>query len=633
MALKKWLTGETRSTLVCAIVSAAALVCSLAGWLRAAPVDAAWAAIVLCGLPIVYGAARGLILDHSVKADLLVSLALIASVSIGEYFAAGEVALIMQIGTLLEDYTAEKARRGIGKLIALAPQTARVRREGLTAVIPADELRVGDVVTVLAGETVPADGVIVSGETAIDQSVMTGESVPVDKKAGDAVASGTVNQFGTFDMRADKVCGDSSLQRMIRLARQADANKAPIVGLADRWATWMVLGAAVIAALTWLISGEFIRAVTVLVVFCPCAFVLATPTAIMAGIGNAAGHGVLIRSGEALERLAGIRRVAFDKTGTLTRGQPDVIGAASFDARYSEAELLRLAALAEQRSEHPLGRAIVACYVRGGGKLTEISDFQMTAGQGVRARAEGQLVAAGRWELAAGTAMPANAQALAASYRARGATVIFLSVDGAPAGLLALADTVRPDAAEAVSRLKRAGLAPVLLTGDNERAARTVAEQVGLEDVRAGLLPEDKLAAMRDYDARNEPVCMVGDGVNDALALAAAYASVAMGGIGSAIAVESADAVLTDDSLLRLPYLFRLARRTMGKVRQNLLISLGINLAAVTLSVLGLLNPVTGALMHNCGSVLVVLNAALLLRERKSDYGCCAAIRSASSDR
>ena len=633
MVLKKWLTGETRSTLMCAIVSAAALVCSLAGWLRAVPVDAAWAAIVLCGLPIVYGAARGLILEHSIKADLLVSLALIASVSIGEYFAAGEVALIMQIGTLLEDYTAEKARRGIEKLVALAPQTARVRREGVTAVIPADELRVGDVVTVLAGETVPADGVILSGETAIDQSVMTGESVPVDKKAGDAVASGTVNQFGTFDMRADKVCGDSSLQRMIRLARQADANKAPIVGLADRWATWMVLGAAVIAALTWLISGEFIRAVTVLVVFCPCAFVLATPTAIMAGIGNAAGHGVLIRSGEALERLAGVRRIAFDKTGTLTRGQPDVIGAASFDARYSEPELLRLAALAEQRSEHPLGRAIVARYVRGGGALTEISDFQMTAGQGVRARAEGRLVAAGRWELAAGTAMPANAQALAASYRARGATVIFLAVDGAPAGLLSLADTVRPDAAEAVSRLKRAGLAPVLLTGDNERAARTVAEQVGLEDVRAGLLPEDKLAAMRDFAARNEPVCMVGDGVNDALALAAAYASVAMGGIGSAIAVESADAVLTDDSLLRLPYLFRLARRTMGKVRQNLLISLGINLAAVTLSVLGLLNPVTGALMHNCGSVLVVLNAALLLRERKSDYGCCAAIRSASSDR
>jgi len=615
--LKKWMDGESRPTLVCVLISAAALVLSLGGWLRL-PWDPAWAAVLLCGAPIVAGAARALVREHNIKADLLVSLALIASLIIREYFAAGEVALIMQVGTLLEDHTAGRARQGIEKLVKLTPRTARVRRDGREMVVPAEEVEAGDELTVLAGETVPADGVVLSGEAAVDQSAMTGESLPADKKAGDKVTSGTVSCCGAFTMRAERACADSSLQRMIRLARQADAGRAPVVALADRWATWMVLCAVSVAVITGLVTRQPIRAVTVLVVFCPCAFVLATPTAIMAGIANAARYGILIRSGDALERLAGVKAAAFDKTGTLTLGHPAVTAVEPLLPSCGPERLLRLAALAEQRSEHPLGKAVVARYLAGGGTPAEVSEFQMFPGRGVRACAEGCRVAAGKQGFLEeqGVAVPPEAVRRAEEHAARGETLIWVALDGRLGGFLALGDAVRPEAVAAVAQLGELGIQTLLLTGDHAGAAAAAAAQAGIGAVRADLLPEDKMAAVEAYGRQGLPVCMVGDGVNDALALRTASAGVAMGGVGSDIAVESSDAVLVSDDLRRLPYLFRLTRRVMGKVRQNIVISLCINLAAVTLSVLGLLNPVTGALLHNCGSVFVVLNAALLLRDR-----------------
>jgi heavy metal translocating P-type ATPase len=346
------------------------------------PVDAAWTAILLCGIPIIKGAVGGLVTEFDIKADVLVSIALIASVIIGEIFAAGEVAFIMAIGAYLEQRTVAKARAGIEKLVHLTPTTARVVRNGEEIISPAAQVKVGDILRVLAGETIAVDGIIISGQTSVNQAVMTGESLPVDKIAGDEVFSGTVNQFGTFDMKATKVGEDSSLQRMIRLVQSADAGKAKIVGIADRWATWIVIIALTSAALTWLISGEIIRAVTILVVFCPCALVLATPTAIMAGIGNATKYGILIREGDALERLSEVSCIAFDKTGTLTYGKPDVAAVESFDPDISAEELLSLAASAELRSEHPLGKAIVAHYkATANAPLPEPSDFQMLAGR------------------------------------------------------------------------------------------------------------------------------------------------------------------------------------------------------------------------------------------------------------
>ena len=560
------------------------------------------------------GAFKGVICEHDIKADLLVSLALIASVATKEFFAAGEVALIMQIGSLLEDYTSGKAREGIEKLINIRPQTARVLRDEIATEIPVEQVKVGDVISVIAGETVPVDGTILEGETSIDQSVMTGESIPVDKAAGDTVSSGTINQFGTFIMRADSISENSSLQRMVRLAEEAEENKAPIVTAADRWATWLVVIALSCAIITWIVTGQFMRAVTVLVVFCPCAFILATPTAVLAGIGNAAKYGIVVRSGDAVERLSTIKRVAFDKTGTITYGKPQVTAFVSVDKAYSDNGILRIAALAEQKSEHPLGKAIWDAYEKSGGKNEAISDFRVIAGQGISAVVDGKTVRAGKEGFMKEQGVDISACSDACKPELdKGATAVYIATDKTLIGFIALRDTVREDAKATIEKLKSIGITPMLLTGDNEQAASAIAGNVGINDVRANLLPEEKMNIIKSYSVGADPICMIGDGVNDALALTSADAGIAMGGIGSDIAVESADAVLVSDDIKRLPYLFNLMQKVMRKVHVNIIASLVINLAAVVLSAIGILTPVTGALWHNCGSVFVVVNAAFLL--------------------
>ena len=600
--------GGTRKDITLLVLSGAALLLSIfaPGIL---PFDPAWIAIVLCGAPIILEAAIGMITAFDVKADLLVSLALIASVCIGEDFAAGEVAFIMQLGGLLEELTVANARAGIEKLVHLTPQTARVLRNGAETVIPAEEVQVGDRIRVLPGETVPVDGMILSGSTSINQAVMTGESLPVDKTAGDTVSSGTVNQFGTFEMEARKVGEDSSIQRMIRLVQSADAGKAKIVGMADRWATWIVVGALSAAGLTWLITGEIIRAVTILVVFCPCSLVLATPTAIMAAIGNATKHGFLVREGDALERLAKVTKITFDKTGTLTRGTPEVIAVRTVSA-YREEELYAMAAAAEQFSEHPLGKAVV----RGFGKrenLPAAAEFQMTPGLGVSATVDGKRVQAGSQKLI--EQVPEEAQAFLDS----GATVIYLTVDQAFAGFLVLSDTLRGESKGMISSVRALGAEPVLLTGDNEMAAQSIGGTLGIREIHAQCLPEDKLNRIDAYQKQGAAVCMIGDGVNDAPALKKADVGIAMGGVGSDIAVDAADIALVDDEIKELPHLLALSRRMMGTIKLNLTFSMALNFLAITLAITGLLGPVVGALVHNAGSVLVIINSALLLRFKR----------------
>lgn len=614
--LHHWLENEPKETLVCAVISVISLILSITGVLKnVLPLDIAWIAIILCGIPILVGAFKGVIFEHDIKADLLVSLALIASVVTKEFFAAGEVALIMQIGSLLEDYTSGKAREGIEQLIKITPQTARVLCDGTATEIPAEEVRVGDIISVIAGETVPVDGTILEGETSIDQSVMTGESIPVDKVAGDTVSSGTINQFGTFVMRADSISENSSLQRMVRLAKEAQENKAPIVTAADRWATWLVIIALLCAIVTWIVTGQFMRAVTVLVVFCPCAFILATPTAVLAGIGNAAKYGIIVRSGDALERLSGIKRAAFDKTGTLTYGKPQVTASVAVDEVYSDDEILRIAALAEQKSEHPLGKAIWAAY-EDSGRTNEVStDFRVIAGQGISAVVDCRTILVGKDDFMEEQGIDVNLCSDACRLELnKGATVVYVAADKKLIGFIALRDTVREDAKATIEKLKSNAITPMLLTGDNEQAASVIAGRVGIEDVRTNLLPEEKMNIIKAYSGGEEPICMIGDGVNDALALTSADAGIAMGGIGSDIAVESADAVLVSDDIKRLPYLFCLMQKVMRKVHVNIIASLIINLTAVVLSAIGVLTPVTGALWHNFGSVFVVVNAALLLR-------------------
>ena len=387
--------GGIKKDIVLLIISGIALLISIFD-LIPLPFDASWIAIILCGAPIVIEAIIGLITEFDIKADVLVSIALVASVITGEDFAAGEVAFIMQLGALLEDMTVAKARAGIEKLVQLTPQTARVINGESEEIIPAEQVKVGDILRVFPGETVPVDGTVVSGQTSINQAVMTGESLPVDKSAGDSVSSGTVNQFGTFEMRAEKVGEDSSIQRMIRLVQSADAGKAKIVGIADKWATWIVVIALSAALITWLVSGEIIRAVTILVVFCPCALVLATPTAIMAAIGNATKHGFLVREGDALERLATVKVIAFDKTGTLTYGTPQVSAIKSICAGYTDETVYSYAAAVEKFSEHPLGRAVVRCFKENISKdILKSDNFSMIPGRGVSALIDGKTIYAG----------------------------------------------------------------------------------------------------------------------------------------------------------------------------------------------------------------------------------------------
>ena len=613
--------GGIKKDVACLVLSALALVFSLLEG-ASLPVDPAWAAIILCGIPIMLEAVIGLVTAFDIKADVLVSIALMASVAIGETFAAGEVAFIMQLGALLEDLTVARARAGIEKLVHLTPRTARVLSGEGARIIPAEQVQVGDLLRVLPGESVPVDGVITSGETSIDQSVMTGESLPVDKGPGDPVSSGTVNQFGSFDMRAAKVGEDSSIQRMIRLVQSADAGKAKIVRLADRWATWIVVIALTAAVLTGLLTRDLIRSVTILVVFCPCALVLATPTAIMAAIGNATRHGFLVREGDALERLAGVSQVVFDKTGTLTLGVPQVVAVQSFLPELSVQALYTCAAAAEQRSEHPLGKAIVRCCHTAYPCALPISeDFLMLPGRGVQASVMGQRICAGSLALLGEQGVPCAPCRIqtATPYLEQGCTVIYVAVDGVLAGFLALSDTLRPDAAETVSAVRRAGVTPVLLTGDHESAARSIAAQVDIQVFQANCLPEDKLSWIGRSQESGQQVCMVGDGVNDAPALKKACVGIAMGGIGSDIAVDAADIALVSDDLRELPHLLRLSKRMMTTIRCNLTFSMLLNFAAIILAMTGILNPVVGALVHNAGSVAVIVNSALLLKWRYRD--------------
>lgn len=616
--IRNYFLDETKRDILFLIVSGIFLVISFVDG-QQLPFDGAWVAIVLCGLPILKEAAEGLFTRFDIKADVLVSLALIAAVITGEIFAAGEVAFIMQIGALLEDITVARARAGIEKLVHLTPRTARVLRDGKEEILPAEEVQVGDMIRVLPGETIPVDGIILSGQTSVNQAVMTGESLPVDKGVGDEVSSGTVNQFGSIDFQATKVGEDSSFQRLVRLVQSADAGKAKIVSLADRWATWVVVIALTAALGTFLVTEESLRAVTILVVFCPCALVLATPTAIMAAIGNATKHGFLVREGDALERLAAISKITFDKTGTLTYGTPVVTAAVSMTEKENSPSLLTMAAMAELRSEHPLGKAIVKSCREKGILPEEPKAFKMLLGQGVVAQGSTGEVLAGNEKLMAsyGVTLHERAKEQAAAYTANGCTVVYLAVEKTLLGFLALSDTLRQEAAPMIQEIKADGATPVLLTGDNEKAAGYMAEQLGIKEVHANCRPEDKIQWVDTYEKQQQKVCMIGDGINDAPALRRAYVGIAMGGIGSDIAVEAADIALVNDEIRELPHLLALSRRMMTTIKLNLTFSMGLNFLAIFLAMAGILNPVVGALVHNAGSVLVILNSAVLLKWRK----------------
>ncbi|OOM10362.1 heavy metal translocating P-type ATPase [Clostridium saccharobutylicum] len=612
---KEFFEDEDKRTVLFLVLSFFSLLISFSH-IESFKIDIAWVAIVLCGLPIVKGAIEGLITEFDIKADVLVAIALVASVLIGETFAAGEVAFIMTLGALLEERTVAKARAGIEKLVNITPRTARVVRNGIENIIAAEKVKISDILRVLPGETIAVDGFIISGQTSINQSVMTGESLPVDKGVGDEVFSGTVNQFGAFDMKATKIDEDSSLKRMIKLVESADASKAKIVGMADNWATWIVVVALVSAAGTWFVTGEIIRAVTILVVFCPCSLVLATPTAIMAGIGNATKHGILIREGDALERLSKINRIAFDKTGTLTYGKPDVVAIESFNRSISSEKLLEITASAELRSEHPLGKSIVSHFkAKSNYTLKDPQEFELIAGRGVKSVVKGDTILAGNSELLTENSIEISKEILdkASTFIKEGSTVIYVATNSLVSGFIVLSDTLRNDSKSMINKLHSINVESILLTGDNPQAASHIAKSVGITNVHSECLPEDKMSAIEKYQNKNEMVCMIGDGINDAPALKKAYVGIAMGGIGSDIAVDAADIALVSDDIKSIPHLLSLSQKAMNTIKWNLSLSMILNFVAIILAMTGILTPIVGALVHNLGSVAVIINSALLL--------------------
>ena len=617
----KLFKSETQKTVTFIIISSICLFMSLIQSVdELLHFNLSWVSIILCGLPIIKEAATCLYEEFDIKADVLVSLALIASVIIGEIFAAGEISVIMTIGALLEDLTVQKAKSGIENLVKLTPKQARIIRDNKEIMINADDIEIGDIVRVIAGETIPVDGVIIKGQGSIDESIMNGESLPVDKYVGDDVLSGTINQYSTFDIKATKTSQDSSLKRMIKLVKEADSKKAPIVSLTDRWATWIVVIALVSSIGTYLVTHQILRSVTILVVFCPCALVLATPTAIMAGIGNASKYGILIKGGDVVERLSKIKNIAFDKTGTLTYGKLSVVEYKSFCPEYDDEAFLKILASVEAYSEHPLDKAITSYYKENNEELLDIQNFTVNPGKGITANLGEKSILVGNLKLIKDVDINLNKDIINISeeFTKKGCTVIYLSIDNKLIGYVALSDILREEAKEVISYIKSQKINPVMLTGDNKNSAQNIASIVGIDDIHPSLLPEDKMNIIKNLEDSKSPTCMIGDGVNDALALKYSSVGISMGAIGSDIAIEASDIALASDDIKNIPYLLYLSKKTMKTIKLNVTFSLALNFLAIILAMTGILNPVVGALVHNLGSVFVILNSAKLLKTRNN---------------
>lgn len=579
------------------------------------------AAAVVAGYGIVVKAVRALI-AKVVGIDLLVSVAAIGAVIIGNFWEAAAVTFLFAIGHALEAATLNKTRSALAELVAVAPDSAIVVRDGEQQEIPAGQVRMGEIVLVKNGAKVPVDGQVVSGTGAIDEASITGESIPVEKTKGGQVFAGTVSRGGFLQVLATGIGADTTLARIIHRVEEAQDAKAKTQAFIDRFSTWYTPAVMVLALVAGLISGDVVLALTLLVIGCPGALVISIPVAIVAGIGRAARNGILIKGGEFLETSAKITAVAVDKTGTLTEGKPQLTDVIILDSTLDRTEVLRWAAAAEAGSEHPLARPILETAREEGvapqgipGAVTPVP------GKGIVANVNGRQVLIGnpplleQYGIASGIAEAAQA---AQDLAAAGKTPMIVAVDGRVIGVVAVADQIRQDAPEMVARLHRAGVEKVvMLTGDTRLVAEAVGKATGIDEIHASLLPEDKLDAVTELQRQGHTIAMVGDGVNDAPALATANIGVAMGAAGSAVAVETADIALMGDNLLKLPEAIGLAKRTVNVMKQNIAIALitvvlllaGVFAGGVTMSI--------GMLVHEASVLVVIANAMRLLRNTR----------------
>jgi len=562
-----------------------------------------YVAVMLCGVPIFKECIEGLVSEFDIKADLLVTMAIIASIIIGEVFAAGEIATIMAIGGFLEEYTTSKTNGRIEELIKITPQKATRIRNNKEETIPVENVQVGDILKVLPGERIPTDGILINGETSIDQSTLTGESLPVDKSENDEVYSGTINLYGSFEMKTTKESKDSSLQKLIELVTSSAPENTEIVRSADKWATLIVVIAFTASVLTYLYTFEIIRSVTILVVFCPCAFVLATPTAISASIGNLAKRGILVKDGSSIEELAQIDELIFDKTGTLTNGTPQVVDVTSDD----KDEMLYLLASLESKSEHPLAKSILKYY--DGTDFADVEDFKIHIGNGVSGIINDSKIVAGNKKLIKNEKIKIKDK----KENRKGEITIYVAKNGEFIGNLTLRDTIRKNAKQTIWTLKGLRVRTTLLTGDIYETAKYIADILKIRNIRANCLPEDKTEYIKQEQNKGNRIAMIGDGINDATALKKANVGIAMGSIGSEISIEASNIALINDNIEDIPHLIAMAKKTMKTININIAFAMILNISAMTLAILGMLGPIEGALIHNIGSVIVVLHSLTLL--------------------
>ncbi len=608
----------TLFTLAAGVLLVAAIIATPSGVFSSTGAHAPlYIAAAVVGSSFIWWSAVQGIRERDFTADIPVSIATAAAIAAGQFSAAAIVAVLLLAGGLLEEFVATRANHALDALEALLPDTVTVRRPDGDVIVALAEVRAGDVVLVRPGERIAIDGVVLAGDAQVNQAAITGESVPVDKSANDEVFAGTLNAIGALEIRAAKVGEETTLGQIRRMVSEAQEQKAPIERILDRYAKLYTPAALILAIVLWVGFGDLTRAITVLIVFCPCVMVLATPTALVASIGNAALRGSLIKQGATIEALEKVDTVCFDKTGTLTYGEPRLLDAIVLDG-VADSELLRLAASAEKFSEHPLARALVQEADARELHVEDPGDFVALPGLGVRAQTSAGTVLVGRPDLLAeqGVAVGQALRAQATQLAAPGATVVAVAVDTRPAGLLVLQDALRPDARPTVARLNELGVRTVLITGDNQATAQHIAAQVGLTEVHAEVLPAGKAEIVQHLQTQGANVAFVGDGVNDAPALAVADVGVAMGTAGTDLAIQTAQVSLLSDQLDKLGHLLGLSRAALHAIRQNLVFSLGVLVIAVGLSIPGILHPVTGALLHELSSIPVIANSARLIRRR-----------------
>jgi Cd2+/Zn2+-exporting ATPase len=565
---------------------------------------------VVGGWPVFVLAVGNILRDFDLTAGVMVSIAMIAALVVGEYGAMALVAFMMVIGEALEDFTRERADHALKELNELVPNMVTIRTDDKDVEVPIQQVRTGDIALVRPGGRIPFDGIIIEGTASVDQSSITGESMPIDKIVGDSVYAGTLLSSGALSIEVEGVGSITTLGQMIHLVEEAQSSQAPVQRVANRYAQFFAPVAIVIAGITWWWTGEILRGVTMLVAICPCSLVLATPTAIVAAIGNTARNGVLVKHGTAMEQVGKVDVVAFDKTGTVTFGEPVVTEIQTMNG-FTEDELLRLSASAERSSEHPLAKAMVKEANRRNLIITTPENFESLAGHGISAKVEGKTIVIGDKMLAEKNIQLDNA---VVSGKEEAITVIPVAVDNEIAGYINVADTVRPESSKALENLSKLGiLKTVLITGDSRAVGEKVGRELGVSEIYAEVLPERKLEIIRELQAEGHHVAFIGDGVNDAPALAVADVGIAMGSIGTAVAMETADIVLLTDDIGQVPYLIELSKATMGNIRTNIIVSMTIVFGSVAASALGLFGPVIGAIMHEVAAVPVIANAATLI--------------------